>query len=305
MSAPLNAVTGAFGYTGKYITRELLARGARVRTLTRPHPDRPNPFGAQVEIAPLDFDNFDELVRSLTGTTTLYNTYWVRFSHGTVTFDSAVENTKTLICAARQAGVPRVVQISVSNPSPDSPYAYFRGKAQLEKALAESGLSYAIIRPTVIYGPEDILINNIAWLLRRFPVFAIPGSGAYRIQPVSAEDNASLAVDAGERDDNLVLDAAGPEIYTYDELVRLIARAVGSRARMMHLPPALVWAAAWVLGQTVNDVLLTREEMGALVDDLLVSHQPPTGKSRFSDWLQRNAATVGARYASELGRHFC
>ncbi len=300
----LHVVTGAFGYTGKYITRELLARGGRVRTLTRPHPDRPNPFGEEIEVAPLDFANFDELVRNLTGATTLYNTYWVRFPVGQATFDSAVENTKTLIRAAKQAGVRRVVQISVSNPSLDSPYAYFRGKARLEKVLAESGLSYAIIRPTVIFGPEDILINNIAWLLRRFPVFAIPGSGAYRIQPVSAEDNATLAVDAGEREDNLVLDAAGPEIHTYEELVRLIARAVGSHARIVHLPPGLVWALAWFLGKIVNDVLLTREELGALVDDLLVSHQPPTGKSRFSDWLQRNASAVGAQYASELGRHF-
>jgi NADH dehydrogenase len=302
--SPLNVVTGAFGYTGKYITRELLARGGRVRTLTRTHPNRPNPFGAQIEVAPLDFANCDELVRNLSGANTLYNTYWVRFPHGQTTFDSAVENTKTLIRAAKHAGVRRVVQISVSNPALDSPHGYFRGKARLEKALAESGLSYAIIRPTVIYGPEDILINNIAWLLRRFPVFAIPGSGAYRIQPVSAEDNATLAVEAGERTDNLVIDAAGPEIYTYEELVRLIARAVGSRARMIHLPPGLVWGSAWVLGPVVNDVLLTREEIGALVDDLLVSRQPPTGKSLFSDWLQRNASTVGAQYASELGRHF-
>ena len=301
---PLCAVTGAFGYTGKYITRELLARGERVRTLTRPHPDRSNPFGEKIEVAPLNFANFDELVRNLAGATTLYNTYWVRFEHGDVTFDSAVENTKTLIRAAQQAGVRRMVQISVSNPSLDSPYAYFRGKARLEKALAESGLSYAIIRPTVVFGPEDILINNIAWLLRRFPVFAIPGSGAYRIQPVSAEDNARLAVDAGERDANLVLDAAGPEIYTYEELVRLIARAVGSHARMIHLLRGLVWALAWSLGHLVNDVLLTREEIGALVDDLLVSHQPPTGKARFSDWLQHHAPAVGTQYASELSRHF-
>jgi len=304
MPASLSVVTGAFGYTGKYITRELLARGARVRTLTRPHPERPNPFGAQIEIAPFDFANFDEVVRNLSGAGTLYNTYWVRFPHGHVTFDSAIENTKTLIRAARQAGVRRVVQISVSNPALDSPYAYFRGKARLESALVESGLSYAIIRPTVIYGPEDILINNIAWLLRHFPMFAIPGSGRYRIQPVSAEDTARLAVDTAERDDNVVLDAVGPEIYTYDDLVRLIASKVGSQACIIHLPVGVVWLSAWTFGHILNDVLLTREEIGALVDDLLVSHHPPTGKDRFGDWLQRNIATVGVHYASELSRHF-
>jgi NADH dehydrogenase len=304
MPAPFNTVTGAFGYSGKYITSELLARGHRVRTLTRAHQDRPNPFGAQIEIAPLDFANFDELVRNLSGASTLYNTYWVRFPRGAVTFGTAVENTKTLIRAAEQAGVRRIVHLSVSNPSLDSRLDYFRGKAVLEKAIADSRLSYAIIRPTVIFGPEDILINNIAWLLRRAPVFAIPGPGKYRVQPVSAEDVASIAVDAGQRSDNLMLDAAGPEIYTYEELVRAIARAVGSRARFIHLPPGVVWALAWMVGIGVNDVLLTRQELQGLVDDLLVSHQPPTGKSRFSDWLQRNAASLGTRYASELGRHF-
>lgn len=304
MAAPLHVVTGAFGYTGKYIARELLARGWRVRTLTRSHPERPDPFGAQVEVARMDFGDFEGLVRSLSGAATLYNTYWVRFRHGQATFDSAVENTKTLLRAAKQAGVRRIIQISVSNPSLDSPYAYFRGKARLEQAVVESGISHAIIRPTVIFGPEDILINNIAWLLRRFPVFAIPGSGSYQIQPVSAEDNATLAVDAAEREDNLVLDAAGPETYTYDELVRLIARAVGSQARAVHLPPGLVWGLGSVLGWVLGDVLLTREEIGALLDNLLVSHQPPTAKAQFSQWLQRNASNVGTQYSSELARHF-
>ena len=304
MAAPLHVVTGAFGYTGKYIARELLARGQRVRTLTRPRPDRPNPFGAKIEVAPLDFGDFEGLVGSLTGATILYNTYWVRFPHGKATFDSAVEDTKTLIRAAKQAGMHRVVQISVSNPSLDSPYAYFRGKARLEQAVVESGISYAIIRPTVIFGSEDILINNIAWLLRRFPVFAIPGSGGYRIQPVSAEDNAILAVDAGERVENEILDAAGPEIYTYHELVRLIARAVGSRARLVHLPPGMVWGLGSALGWMLGDVLLTKEEIGALTDDLLVSQQPPTVKARFSEWLQGNASNVGMQYSSELARHF-
>jgi uncharacterized protein YbjT (DUF2867 family) len=304
MSAALHVVTGGFGYTGKYITCELLARGRRVRTLTRPRSDRANPFGQHIEVAPIDFADSEELVRNLSGATTLYNTYWVRFPYGQASFDSAVENTKTLFRAAKRAGIHRIVQISVSNPSLDSPYAYFRGKARLEKVLVESGLSYAIIRPTVIYGAEDILINNIAWLLRRFPVFAIPGSGSYRIQPVSAEDNAALAVDAGEHEGNIILDAAGPEIYTYEELVRLIARVVGSRAWLIHLPVELVCGLASILGWMLKDVLLTREEIGALVDSLLVSQQSPTANARFSDWLQCNASSVGMHYSSELLRHF-
>lgn len=304
MPAPaLSVVTGAFSYSGKYIARELLAAGMKVRTLTR-HPERPNPFGNAIEVAALNFDNPLELAESLRGATTLYNTYWVRFPFGQVTFETAVANTKRLILAAEQAGVRRIVHLSVSNPSEDSPLPYFRGKAALEKAIMKSSLSYAIIRPTLIFGTEDILINNIAWLLRHFPVFAIPGSGDYRLQPISAEDLAALAVRASSQDDNLIVDAAGPETYTYDELVRLVAQKIGRRARLMHLRPGLVVFLARLLRFVVNDVLLTPGEVEGLMSGLLVSNQPPAGQTRFSEWLERNAENLGTSYSSELDRHW-
>ena len=166
-TAELNVVTGAFSYTGNYITRRLLSMGKRVRTLTG-RPNRENLFGYQVSASPFNFDNPSQLMKSLQGATTLYNTYWVRFPHGQVTFDKAVENTKTLIKAAEAAGVRRIIHISITNPSEESPLPYFRGKALVEKAITNSKLSYAVVRPTVIFGTEGILINNIAWLLRRF-----------------------------------------------------------------------------------------------------------------------------------------
>ncbi len=299
----LNVVTGAFGYTGKYITRRLLAMGRRVKTLTG-HPNRPNPFGEQVSVAPFNFDHPDELVKSLRGATTLYNTYWVRFPHGAVTFDTAVENTQTLIRAAKEAGLRRIVHVSITNASSDSPLPYFRGKGRLEEAVMESGLSYAIIRPTVIFGAEDILINNIAWLLRRFPVFAVPGTGDYRLQPIFVEDMAEIVVRAGQQDENLVIDAVGPEVFTFNELVRLIAGTVSSRARIVHVPPGLALFLSRLIGYIVQDVVLTRDEVAGLMAGLLVSEQPPTGHTRLSDWLAENANRVGAKYASELNRHY-
>jgi NADH dehydrogenase len=175
----LAVVTGAFSYTGRSITRLLLARGQDVRSLTN-HPDRPNPFGQQVKAFPYGFDRPDALTRTLEDTATLYNTYWIRFPHGGLTFDQAVANSRTLFRAAKAAGVGKIIHISVTNASSRSPLPYFRGKGQVEEALAKSGVPYAILRPTLIFGPGDILINNIAWLLRRFPVFALPGSGDYR-----------------------------------------------------------------------------------------------------------------------------
>ena len=299
----LDIVTGAFSYTGKYIARRLLATGREVKTLTG-HRNRHDPFEGRVKVAPLDFDNAQGLVETLRGATTLYNTYWIRFERGALTFAKAVENTRILVRSARDAGVRRVVQISITNPSEESPLPYFRAKAEMEKAIIESGLTYAILRPTVVFGDEDILINNIAWLLRKFPVFAIPGSGGYRLQPIYAEDLADLAVRAGHHNENTIADAAGPDIFKFEELVRLVACTIGSRARIVHMNSKLVQVACRGLGAVLNDILLTRDEIAGLMSDLLVSAQPPAGRKHLGDWLLRNVQRVGTRYASELARHF-
>lgn len=299
----MDVVTGATGYSGKYIARRLLAAGRRVRSLTN-HPKRSNPFGEIVEVVPYNFENPDKLRQSLEGASTLYNTYWVRFPHGRHTFEGAVANTRTLMRAAEQAGVKRFVHVSIANPSEDSSLAYYRGKAALEASLTQSRLSWAIIRPTVIFGLEDILINNIAWLVRHFPVMGVPGSGNYRLQPVFVEDLAAIAVGAASRKENVTLDAVGPEIYSFNELIQLIARTLGRKVRIIPMNPALALFLTRLLGLAVRDVILTREEIAGLMDNLLVSHQPPLGATRLSDWLRENAASVGCGYASELARHF-
>jgi uncharacterized protein YbjT (DUF2867 family) len=296
---PLSVITGAFGFTGSYVARRLLAMGERVRTLTN-HPRA----GAAFEAAPLDFQDRRGLARSMAGATVLYNTYWVRFAYGKVGHATAVENTRRLIRAAEEAGVKRIVHVSITNPSLDSPLPYFKGKAEVEDAIRSSSLSYAILRPAVVFGAEDILINNIAWLLRRFPVFAIPAAGDYGLQPIFVEDLAKLAVTAGSSRMNAVIDAVGPETYTYADLVRLIRSTVGGRSRIVHLSPSLVWMASRFLGWLVHDVVLTRDEVSGLMANLLVSKEAPTGKTSLRSWLGENAETIGARYASELARHY-
>jgi NADH dehydrogenase len=298
----LHAVTGAFGFTGRYIAQRLINAGKRVRALIGRN--RPNPFGDRIEVARLQFDDFQALVDSLKGVDVLYNTYWVRFNYGETTFERAVQNSQMLIRAAEEAGVRRLVHISITNPSEDSPLPYFRGKALVERAIRNSSLSYGIIRPTVLFGEGDILLNNIAYFLRRFPIFIVPGKGDYRLQPVYVDDVAALAVEAGERMDNFALDAVGPEVFTFAELVRLIRDAVGSKAKIVHAPPSLTMLSIRVLNYFVNDIVLTREELEGLMANLLVSDQPPTCLTRFSEWLRENAEQMGLHYASELKRHF-
>jgi len=296
-------VTGAFSYTGKYVARLLLERGCKVRTLTG-HPGRDNPFGEAVEVFSYNFDRPDQLRKSLLGTSTLINTYWVRFPRGESTFEAAVRNTRTLIEAAKDAGVGRIVHVSIANPSAESPLGYYRGKAELEQAVSDSGLPYTIVRPTVIFGAEDILINNIAWFVRRFPVFGIPGDGRYRIRPIYVEDIARLMTDAVDARRNAVIDAVGPETYTFEELVRLIGRSMGRSVHLVHVPTTLAYVATLVTGWSVDDVVLTWEEYRGLMGNLLAPEGPASGKTRLSDWLAAHKEFVGVRYASEVARHF-
>ena len=299
----LSVVTGAFGYTGKHIARRLLAAGHSVRTLTR-NPASSNPFGDRVERYPLNFDDAGQLAESLRDADTLYNTYWIRFAHGAVTHETAVRNSRALLNAAAKANVRRIVHISITSPSEDSPLPYFRGKALVERAVRESGLTYGIVRPTLLFGTEDVLVNNIAWFLRRFPVFPIAGSGKYPIQPVSVEDVAKLAVEAGAESDDVTLDAVGPETFTFEEMVRLLARRVGSKARLVHVPPPVALLAAGMAGWLVRDVVLSKDEINGLRAGHLVSADPPAASTRFTEWLEAEGASLGQRYASELARHY-
>ena len=296
------AVTGAFSYSGKYITRRLLERKEEVITLTG-HPNRPDPFGGRVRAYPLDFDE-SSMSHSLQGVDVLVNSYWVRFDKGENTQPRAVENTRKLVNAARAAGVKRIVHISIANPSAESPLPYYWGKAANEKAVLDCGLSYGILRPTVLIGKEDILINNIAFFLRRFPFFLIPGDGSYCIQPVYVEDLADLAAEAVYRTDNYIIDTVGPDSYTFKDFVRLIAEKVGAHRPLISVPPRLGLLAAQLISLFVGDVVLTPEEVKGLMANLLVSKDPPQGKTAFRDWLEANKTTVGTKYASEIRRHY-
>jgi uncharacterized protein YbjT (DUF2867 family) len=303
MEPGFDVVTGAFSYTGRFIARKLLDGGRRVRTLTN-HPQRPGAQEIDVDVAPLKFSDRAALVESLRGADVFYNSYWVRFPHGGVGFGDAVANTRILMSAAAEAGVRKVVHISVSNPSLDSHLDYYAGKARTEEIVRESGLPWAIVRPTLIFGPGDILINNIAWLLRNMPVFVIPEMGRYRVQPVAGEDVAEIAIWAAAQTENVVVDAAGPDIITYAEMVQDVAIAVRRRPRIVHLSSGLTLALGDIVGLFVRDVVLTRQELEGLMQELLVSQEPPRGARRLDDWLLRSTDSLGRSYASELRRHF-
>jgi uncharacterized protein YbjT (DUF2867 family) len=297
----VNAVTGAFGFSGKYIAKRLLDGGQQVITLTN-SPERANPFGGEVQAYRFNFGDPAELAASLEGVDVLYNTYWVRFNHRRFTFADAIENSRVLLKAAETARVARIVHISITNPSEESPLEYFRGKAIVEKTLRQSGISHCILRPAVLFGPEDILINNIAWLLRRLPVFGVFGGGDYKLQPIYVDDLAALAVEQGQKPENATIEAIGPETFTYRGLVEAIGKIIGKPRPIISVPPSLGFIAGRIISRLVGDVFVTREEIKGLMAGLLYVDAPPASRTKLTDWAARNADALGKKYASEMAR---
>lgn len=299
----LDVVTGAFSYSGAAIARELLQRGHDVRTLTG-HPERA-PAGSLIDCRPLEFNAEPELAASMAGAHTLYNTYWVRFAHGKISHELAVANSKVLFAAARAAGLQRIVHVSITNPSLTSADSYFRGKAEVEQALADSGVPYAVARPAVLFGGDGVLVNNIAWLLRRLPVFAIGGRGDYRLRPVHVDDLARLCADLGSSADRAItVDAVGPQSLTFRQMVAEIRDAVGSRSVVVPVPGAVIPAMAALLNLMLRDTLLTADEYASMAGGRADSAGPATGTVVFTDWVHAHGDELGRRYANELDRHF-
>ncbi len=291
-TAELDLVTGAFGNTGAAIAERLRRRGRRVRTLTNHPPASPPEW---IDVRPFA-DSADDLAPAFEGVSTFYNTFWMRTGDGRGGYDAAVARSIALIEAAERAGVRRIVHLSVVKPSLDSPYPYFRAKAQVEERLAAGTAPASVARPALIFGGSSPLLGNLAWILRRAPVFGIAGDGRYRVRPVHLDDVADLCIDLGEREDTVTVDAVGPERPTYDELVRLVRDAVGSRSRLVHLPSSVVLGASKVLGAVLRDQVLTREELVSTMEGLADSDEPDTGEVRVSDWIRQHADQLGRSY---------
>jgi NADH dehydrogenase len=294
-------VTGAFGYSGKYIAKRLLDGGHSVITLTNSL-RRDNPFGDKVRAFPFNFDKPDRLTESLRGVDVLINTYWVRFDYRGFSQNEAVANTKAMFQAAKDAGVRRIIHVSITNPDVNSDLPYFRGKAELELALQGLGVSHCILRPAVLFGKEDVLINNIAWSLRHLPAFGVFGRGDYKLQPIYVDELAAAAVAKAADSPNEVVNAIGPETFTYRDLVKTVRQTLGLKCPIVSVPPGLGYWGGRLLGRLVHDVVITREEIRGLMQGRLSVDSAPLGQLRLSEWITEHRETLGRKYTSELAR---
>ena len=253
-------------------------------------------------VLPLRFEEPDELTSSLSGADVLINTYWTRFGKAPVTFEVVEQNSRILFAAAKQAGVRRIVHVSVSNAAIAAPFPYYRAKARVEAALADSGVSFAILRTTIIFGgPDDILINNIAWALRRLPVFGVFGGSQCKIQPVYVDDVATLAVEQIGCVENAVINAVGPETFTFRALVGAVAHALGLRRLLLPAPAFAGMLAGWIIGKIQHDIFLLPDEIHMMRAGLLHVATPPTCPTRLTDWMRAHAAELGRAYAPSRG----
>ena len=177
-----------------------------------------------------------------------------------------------------QDDIDRVLSSDLSKPTSTSPVA--------------------LVSSDIEVFPTDI--STMVMRYYKLPQGLNPTSGAKSVdQPKFGYSTAVAGVEAG-----VLLDAIGPDIFTFTELVQLIRQHTGSRCNLIHLPPTIPLLLAQVIGLFVGDVVLTHDEVRGLMSDLLISDQAPSGKTRLSDWLHQNKGWVGKQYASELSRHY-
>ncbi len=306
-----NLITGAFSFSGRYITNELLNLGEPVETLTG-HPDKNSPYYDKIKIMKYSFDNFDQMVENFRGVDTFYNSYWIRFPYKTMTWRQAVINCNLLFQACKKAGVKKIVHISVTNNSLDSPYSYFKGKAVVEELLKRSGVPYTILRIAWFFEDNDILCNNIAWILRRFPIFGLFYDGKFKLQPVSAKTLARVAVESrylGPEtiNNNKIINVIGPETFTWQEFISEINNALGLKSIFFPFPGYYIYIpliVSSILGYFLHDRLLTFEEVNSLRDNLCLTDSPPIGTIKFSEWLKTNKTKLGKKWNGEIPRHY-
>jgi uncharacterized protein YbjT (DUF2867 family) len=294
-------ITGAFGYSGTYIANEILAAGHELKTLTN-NPGIGHPLSGKISSFSFNFDALDKITEFLNGSDVLINNYWVRFNHSTFNHNQAVENSFRLFDCALEAGVKRIVHVSITNPSLDSDLEYFKGKAEIEEYLKNTGISYCILRPTVLFGKEDVLINNIAWFIRNFPMMGVFGDGNYKIQPVFVEDLAKLAVNASLRETNETIDAIGPETFTYKELVLEVMKAIDLKKTLINVNPTLAYLIGKLISTIKSDVTITKPEIVGLMRGLLATDSASPCKTKFSEWINENSQSLGQKYTNELKR---
>jgi uncharacterized protein YbjT (DUF2867 family) len=236
-------VTGASGFVGNEVVKELLAQGRQVRALVRRGSEKKLQARERVEIAFGDCLDPEAVALAAAGCDAVIHLVGIirEFPGRGITFEQVhVQATRNVVGAAKNAGVRRYLHMSAlgARPEPADPYHVTNFRA--DEYVIHSGLTYTIFRPSVIYGPEDQSINLFARHIRRLAFLPIIGDGAYQLQPAPVWTVArafALALDR-PRTENRIYDLGGPEPLTFNEVIDTIARVLGRKVKKIHQP---VW----------------------------------------------------------------
>jgi NADH dehydrogenase len=275
----LVAMTGATGFVGRHVAALLARRGHTVRALVRRAARAGAVAGVVAERVPGDLGDADALAALVRGADAVVHLVGIIVEAGGATFQAVhVEGTARLLAAARAAGVPRFVHMSAVGAR-DEPAAtpYHRTKWHAEELVRRSGLAYAILRPSLISGPESAPIRLLARLHRWSPVVPVFGDGRFPTQPVWVEDVAGAFLRAVE--DRAIVGAfelGGPAVLTYAELVRAVGRASGHPRPLVHVPLPLARAAARAFDLLGPAAPLTSDQLQMLLEGSATPHNAIT-----------------------------
>jgi NADH dehydrogenase len=241
-------VTGATGFIGQHLIKQLVEAEYTVCGLIRPSPrERSFPPGVKMHIVAGDLNDLPALRVALYHATHVLHLAGVWEEAGRDTFESAnLQGTRNLVEAMKEVGVKRLITISSIGAHTHSAYPFMRVKAQMDDIVEASELDYTILESSAVYGPGDDWTEIIALALRRFPFFfPIPGDGRVRLQPLQVGDlgKCILACIANDKTSRKTYSVGGPQQMTYDDMVNIIMQATHHSHRKRYLPPAS--AARW------------------------------------------------------------
>lgn len=299
----LVAMTGATGFVGSHVVQKLLRRDHDVRILSR-HPETTGWLRDRgVEVVAGDLEDQASLRGLVAAADAVVHLVGIIVEVGAQTYQRVhVEGTSHVVGAAREAGVHRFVHMSAlgARPNPEAT-RYHRTKAAAEDVVRTSGLSHAILRPSLIAGAGSPPLKMMVDMLRLSPVIPIIGDGKYQLQPVDAEDVAEVFAVAVERHDlQGTFDIAGLEPLTYHQMLNQLEQALGVKRRRVAVPVGMVRFAAYA-GMALPDLNpITPDQLTMLLEGSTTANNATLGvfgvtPRRFADVAREICEPYAAR----------
>jgi NADH dehydrogenase len=278
--APIITVFGATGFLGQRIVRRLHERGCAVRIASRHAARGLALFGTgDPRLQPIEGDlrSSQSVTDAIAGAHAVVNSVSLYTEHGKETFHSVhVEGAQRVAVEARRLGVEQLVHISGIGADAQSRSPYIRSRGQGELAVRTTYPGAILIRPAVMFAPDNTFLNVILKLLQRLPAYPIFGSGMTKLQPTHVDDVAEAVARILQRTerDPITLECGGPRVYTYKDLVRSVAREAGLKPRLIPVPFA-VWHAMARVAEFLPSPAVTRNQVELMQSDTVASAELP------------------------------